>query len=320
MDTDTEVAQLSRAGDRIPDPTPGWPDGTRVRISRGGAAAGTYPGPPARARPTATTTAATTTATIVVCDRLRAVAESLAEYLRASPGLAVPGVATSADELRPLLDARRPRLLVLDATLACAAGASGPTGFAAAHRPDPPAAVESLVATVRRRHPETGILLIGASADTEAVGRALREGALGWVTVDAPASELVEAAHGVLRGEYRIAPTLLAAVLGAVTHAGAEPVGGGRTSGARTDAAPASAAGSGHSTHAGAIGRLSERERLVLCCLVGGMNRRDIAVRLGIAETTARTHIGRILIKLDAHSMVEAAAVGRRAGLSAVER
>jgi DNA-binding NarL/FixJ family response regulator len=57
----------------------------------------------------------------------------------------------------------------------------------------------------------------------------------------------------------------------------------------------------------------------VLSCLIGGMHRRDIAVRLGIAETTARTHISRILAKLDAHSMIEAAALGRRAGLVAIE-
>jgi DNA-binding NarL/FixJ family response regulator len=121
---------------------------------------------------------------------------------------------------------------------------------------------------------------------------------LGWLTVDCPAPQLTEAAIGVLRGEYRIAPGLLAAAL----HVG------GRAAEGR-DVGRAGVL----------LARLSERERLVLSCLVGGMHRREIAARLGIAETTARTHIGRILAKLDAHSMIEAAALGRRAGLTAVE-
>ena len=214
--------------------------------------------------------------TVLVCDRLRAVAESLAEYLQATPGLTVHGVATTATELLALLDALRPHLVVLDSTVAYQDGC--------------------LVAAVRAHHPDTKVLMIGPAEDATAVAGALREGALGWLTVDASAAHLVEAAHGVLRGEYRIAPALLAAALGAGAHATPDSAGGNAL-----------------------LARLSERERLVLACLVGGMHRRDIAARLGIAETTARTHISRILVKLDAHSMVEAAAMGRRAGLAAVE-
>jgi DNA-binding NarL/FixJ family response regulator len=220
-----------------------------------------------------------TTATVLVCDRLRAVADSLAEYLGSAPGLTVPGAATGAAQLLALLDAERPDLVVLDATI---------------QYQDPAAPGDGLVAAVRRRRPATRVLMIGPTEDPGVVARALREGAQGWLSVDSSASHLAEAAHAVLRGEYRIAPDLLAAALGA-------PAG--------PDAAGAGAA----------LARLSERERLVLSCLVGGMHRRDIAARLGIAETTARTHISRILTKLGAHSMIEAAALGRRAGLSAVE-
>lgn len=222
-------------------------------------------------------------ATVLVCDRLRAVAESLAGYLDSAPGLAAPLVATTSTELLALLEARRPDLVVLDSAV----------------RPDGPAAAgESLVAVVRRRHPATRVLMIGSTREPGAVAQALREGALGWLTVDCPAPQLTEAAFGVLRGEYRIAPGLLAAAL----HVG------GRAAEGR-DVGRAGVL----------LARLSERERLVLSCLVGGMHRREIAARLGIAETTARTHIGRILAKLDAHSMIEAAALGRRAGLTAVE-
>jgi DNA-binding NarL/FixJ family response regulator len=254
------------------------------------------------------------TATVLVCDRLRAVADSLAEYLDSAPGLTVPGVATTAAQLLTLLDAERPDLVVLDSTLQYQGSAT---------------AGEGLVAAVRQRHPATRVLMIGPAADPGVVARALREGAQGWLSVDSSASHLAEAAYGVLRGEYRIAPDLLAAALGAPSGSDASTAGSGNNGTGRADGGAVGQAEAFAESRAGGgpdaggasvlLARLSERERMVLSCLVGGMQRRDIAAKLGIAETTARTHISRILSKLEAHSMIEAAALGRRAGLVAIE-
>jgi DNA-binding NarL/FixJ family response regulator len=235
------------------------------------------------------------TATVLVCDRLRAVADALAGYLDSAPGLTAPVVATTAAQLLTLLDAERPDLVVLDATIPYQDAADAGAG---------------LVAAVRRRHPATRVLMIGPTGDPGVVARALREGALGWLTVNSSAAQLAEAAHGVLRGEYKIAPDLLAAALGAPVGADASVIGSRVAGGDLVRIVE----GQGP-----LLARLSERERLVLSCLIGGMHRRDIAARLGIAETTARTHISRILTKLEAHSMIEAAALGRRAGLVAIE-
>ena len=257
------------------------------------------------------------TATVLVCDRLRAVADSLAEYLDSAPGLTVPRVATGAAQLLALLDAEHCDLVVLDATV---------------RYQDAAVPEDGLVAAVRRRHPATRVLMIGPTDDPGAVARALREGAQGWLAVDSSAAHLTEAAHGVLRGEYKIAPNLLAAALGApagsdVSSAG-NAVGSGRADGGNRVTGfgavlrieePRAGGGPDAGRASALLARLSERERLVLSCLIGGMHRRDIAARLGIAETTARTHISRILTKLDAHSMIEAAALGRRAGLVAIE-
>ena len=45
------------------------------------------------------------------------------------------------------------------------------------------------------------------------------------------------------------------------------------------------------------LAALGDRELTVLACLVSGLERREIALRLGIAENTVRTHVGRILAK-----------------------
>lgn len=54
---------------------------------------------------------------------------------------------------------------------------------------------------------------------------------------------------------------------------------------------------------------LSPREGEVLMSLTQGSNARDIASRLGLSTTTVRTHIQRILKKLQVHSMLEAVAL-----------
>ncbi|HEX2029002.1 MAG TPA: LuxR C-terminal-related transcriptional regulator [Nitriliruptorales bacterium] len=62
-------------------------------------------------------------------------------------------------------------------------------------------------------------------------------------------------------------------------------------------------------------GSLTEREREILALLVDGQNTAAIARRLGIAYSTARTHIQNLLIKLGAHSKVEAVAVSHHYNL-----
>ena len=63
------------------------------------------------------------------------------------------------------------------------------------------------------------------------------------------------------------------------------------------------------------IAVLGDRELAVLACLVGGMERRDIARHLGIAENTVRTHIYRIYRKLSVHSRGEAVFEAQKLGL-----
>lgn len=49
--------------------------------------------------------------------------------------------------------------------------------------------------------------------------------------------------------------------------------------------------------------------------LANGIPAREIAVRLGLAETTVRNHIRHLLRKLGCHSQLEAVAVAYRLGL-----
>jgi len=60
---------------------------------------------------------------------------------------------------------------------------------------------------------------------------------------------------------------------------------------------------------------LSTRQREVLELLAAGVQAREIAARLGLAEPTVRNHIRLLLRKLGCHSQLEAVAVALRLGL-----
>ena len=61
--------------------------------------------------------------------------------------------------------------------------------------------------------------------------------------------------------------------------------------------------------------RLTAREREVLVLMSNGLGNAEIAARLFLSEATVRTHIGRILMKLDCRRRTQAVVVAFRSGL-----
>ena len=68
-----------------------------------------------------------------------------------------------------------------------------------------------------------------------------------------------------------------------------------------------------------ALDTLTTREREVLAHVARGSNRREIAEVLFISPDTVRTHLQRIMAKLDVHSAAELAALAAGLGLSQEE-
>jgi DNA-binding NarL/FixJ family response regulator len=60
---------------------------------------------------------------------------------------------------------------------------------------------------------------------------------------------------------------------------------------------------------------LTDRETDVLACLGEGLSNQQIGKRLHIGETTVKTHVSRVLTKLDLRSRVQAAILAQEAGL-----
>lgn len=116
---------------------------------------------------------------------------------------------------------------------------------------------------------------------------AIEAGALGYVAKTAERSELLDAVRCVARGEAWLPPDLTHTVLAHLRpHAGSV-----------------------------AVEPLTPREHEVLELLSRGLNNRDIAARLGVAEITVRTHVGHVLGKLGVSNRVEAALYALQKGL-----
>jgi DNA-binding NarL/FixJ family response regulator len=63
------------------------------------------------------------------------------------------------------------------------------------------------------------------------------------------------------------------------------------------------------------LDRLTERERQVLVLVAQGRSNAEIADLLVIAESTAKTHVKRVLSKIDVHDRAQAVVFAYRSGV-----
>jgi DNA-binding NarL/FixJ family response regulator len=124
----------------------------------------------------------------------------------------------------------------------------------------------------------------------EYVYGALRAGAAGFLLKSVDAARLVEAVRLVAAGDGVLEPAVTRRVLSA--FAAVSP--------------PTQVS----------FDDLTDRERDVLACLGEGLSNHQIARRLGIGEATVKTHVSRVLTKLDVRSRVQAAMIARDSGLA----
>lgn len=165
-----------------------------------------------------------------------------------------------------------------------------------------PAPVRRLAAVTDGR-PGTGgctdpagpaLVLLADPADRDMLATAVRAGVRGWVPYSDSVDRLIEVVRDISGGGTRIPPAELSVVL-------TELVWSPPTDPARS-----------------LLDSLSPREHEVLACLAEGMGRSEVAVRLTLSTNTVRTHVQRILSKLDVSSSLAAVAIYRRSAQPAV--
>jgi DNA-binding NarL/FixJ family response regulator len=127
----------------------------------------------------------------------------------------------------------------------------------------------------------------------EYVYEALRAGASGFLLKDMAGEDIVAAVRKVARGEDSLlAPAVIRRLI--ERFAGGQPP---------------------HRSSSTALRDLTTREAEVLRLLARGLTNAEIAAQLSIGETTVKTHVARLLMKLDLRDRVQAVIYAYEAGL-----
>jgi DNA-binding NarL/FixJ family response regulator len=148
-----------------------------------------------------------------------------------------------------------------------------------------------LITGLREANPDLLVAVLTQSDVAEAVAEALRRGVAAWLSKAEPVEHLLAVVRGLRPGDCYVPAAVLA---GAVKVLVGTP-------------APDDVSGP--------LATLTPREQDVMQCMVDGLSRDEIGARLHVSPNTVRTHTQHVLAKLDAHSVVEAVAIGMRAGL-----
>jgi DNA-binding NarL/FixJ family response regulator len=139
--------------------------------------------------------------------------------------------------------------------------------------------------------PQTRVLMLTTFDLDEYVYAALRAGADGFLLKDTLAADLLTAVRVVAAGDAVVAPSATRRLIERYVPAGtARPV----------VADP---------------GVLSERAREVLTLIARGLSNAEIADRLHLAEGTVKTHVSRLLTKLDLRDRVQAVVYAYESGV-----
>lgn len=121
----------------------------------------------------------------------------------------------------------------------------------------------------------------------------LRAGASGFLIKDAMPEDLLSGIRAVASGDAVVAPKLTRRLLDAYVHHLPENAGASRE-GERVPADDPR------------LSRLTERELEVLVAIGNGWSNAEIGERLVLAESTVKTHVGRVLAKIGARDRVQA--------------
>jgi DNA-binding NarL/FixJ family response regulator len=144
--------------------------------------------------------------------------------------------------------------------------------------------------------PRSRILILTTFDLDQYVFSALRYGASGFLLKDALPSELVRAIRAVASGDAVVAPSVTRRLLDTFAH---------RLPAARNP----------DDFTLPELKELTTREREVLLEVASGYSNAEIADRLFVAESTVKTHLGRVLAKLGLRDRVQAVVYAYEAGL-----
>lgn len=204
---------------------------------------------------------------VLVVDDQMMVREGFSVLLNAMPGIEVIGEAVDGRQAIAQVAALRPDVILMDIRMPEMNGIE---------------ATREIVAS----DADAKVLVLTTFDLDEYVYEALRAGASGFLLKDASARRLAEGVRVVAAGEALLAPSVTRRLITEFA----------------TRAEPQRATAS-----LSRVGDLTERETEVLVLIAQGLSNAEIAAHLVVAESTIKTHVSRILVKLGLRDRTQAA-------------
>jgi DNA-binding NarL/FixJ family response regulator len=144
-----------------------------------------------------------------------------------------------------------------------------------------------------RAAPDVRVLVLTTFEQDDYIFGALRAGASGFLLKRARPEELISAVHTIAAGDSLLSPSVTRRVIDRIAQQPAPDL----TEHARLDA-------------------LTPREREVLALIARGLSNREIAIALVVEESTIRTHVKRLLMKLGLRDRIQAVIFAYETGLN----
>jgi DNA-binding NarL/FixJ family response regulator len=212
--------------------------------------------------------------TVVIADDQRLVRQGLRLILESEPGIDVLAEASDGAEAVALVREHSPAVALLDIRMPVLDGLR---------------AARQVIAL----GPATRVLILTTFDADEYVYEALRAGVSGFLLKDAPAEQLVVAVRSVAAGDALIDPVITRRLISRFTLAAkpSDPSG-----------VPA------------ALSALTSREVDVFRLLAQGRSNVEIARDLVVEENTVKTHVSRILMRLNLRDRVQAVVLAYESG------
>lgn len=139
------------------------------------------------------------------------------------------------------------------------------------------------LAVFGEEHPELPIVLLSGQANLQIMRQVLQSGAAGFVTKSCVSDELLRAVRSVLNGDIYLPKELSEALAADSDAQSGKPL-------------------------------LTQRQELVLRCLLDGLANRDIADHLHVSEETVKTHVAAILRHFEVQNRTQAVVAAARFG------
>jgi DNA-binding NarL/FixJ family response regulator len=237
---------------------------------------------------------------VVIADDQALLRGSFRVLLETAPGIEVVGEAGSGAECVEVVQRERPDVVLMDVQMPHLDGIEATRRICAATTADHASSAEG-----QSGGRVTRVLMLTMFDLDEYVFAALRAGASGFLLKDTAPGELLAAIRLIAEGESLLAPSVTRRLIAEFVRRPPAPGGPGR---------PGMLEGTGIRRD---LATLTERERDVLTLIAGGLSNSEIAGHLHVGVGTVKTHITRLLAKLEARDRAQLVIAAYETGLVA---